>query len=208
MKILVLTGYNDAMREVGDATLPSKGAYAAARGYSFALNRHYEAGSHPSWQKIRLLEYFLPEYDAVLWLDADTLVTNPEVSVEELLGDHPALVVSRDWSTCAAADGPHHFSMGNFILRNSRESFRLLTLMGRRGHWANESLWEQSAIQEEHRLNPEIRPLVKILDRRALNSVPFPGSVGEWQPGDFLCHFTGIANSLRMSEIRRIKSRL
>lgn len=208
MNLLVLTGYDAAMAAVGDLTNPSKEAYARRHGYSFLCNRAYEADTHPSWQKIRLLQDLLPCFDAILWLDADTLVTNPAIATEYLTIRPGSIIVSHDWSTCTDEDAPHHFSLGNFLITNCQESFRLLHLMARKKQWANQPLWEQQALQELHRENEEIRPLVHILARRALNSVPYRDAPEPWQPGDFLCHFTGIANEIRIPEIRRVMGML
>jgi hypothetical protein len=208
-RILVLTGYDDAMAEVGDLCAPSRVAYAERRGYSYHCCRKYEPGSHPSWQKIRLLRDLLPGHEAVLWLDADTMVTNPEISVEGLAADDRHLLyVSRDWTTCSAADEPHHFSMGNFLLRNTPTTFAVLDLIESRAEWANVSLWEQSAIQAEHRENPALRRVVRVMPRRVLNSVPYPDAVEPWAPGDFLAHFTGIANHIRVELIQQMIARL
>jgi hypothetical protein len=214
MKLLILTGYDDAMASVGDVLAPSKVAYAARHGHDYHCHRDYHTDTHPGWQKIALLREFLPRYDAVLWLDADTLVTGPDVVIEDLTietrrpGDPEVFWVSRDHSHCSDADFPHHFCTGNFLLENAPAAYRLLDLVEARAHWANTQLWEQSAMQEEHRENPDLRPLVKVLDRRVLNSVPFPELPEPWQPGDFLCHFSGIANHIRLEYIARVQARL
>jgi hypothetical protein len=204
MKTLILTGYDDAMAVIGDVTTPSKRAYAERQGYDFHCERDYDPASHPSWQKIRLFYDLLPLYDAILWLDADTLVTNPEIRVEDLIGDHAGLTLSRDWSGCTEEDYPKHFSMGNFVMTDSPESYRLLDLMGSRTRWANQPLWEQQAMQEVYLYAPEIRPYVQILDRRAMNSVPWKGAESTWQPGDFVCHFTGIPNAQRLRDMAEL----
>lgn len=208
MNLLVLTGYDEAMAPVGDLTNPSKEAYARQHGYSFLCNRAYTPDTHPSWQKIRLLQDLLPAFDAILWLDADTLVTNPTIGAEHFAGRTGEVIVSRDWSTSTDEDAPHHFSLGNFFITNCQESFRILHLMARKKQWANQPLWEQQALQELHREHEDIRPLVHVLGRRALNSVPYRDAPEPWQPGDFLCHFTGIANVIRIQQIEQIKNLL
>jgi hypothetical protein len=88
-----------------------------------------------------------------------------------------------------------HFSLGNFIAKSTPEMFDIINLALRRTEWANRALWEQQAIQEEYRANPDMREHVAILPRRALNAVPAtPKTTGPepWQPGDFLCHATFI----------------
>lgn len=200
MKILVLTGCDANMASVGDLTAPNIAWYARRHGYHFERVTRYLPGTHPSWQKIRLIQERLPHYDAILWIDADAVVTNPNMLVEEILGTHRGLVVSTDWTYPAPEDAIKHFSLGNFIVRNCPESFRILELAAARTEWANAPLWEQQAIQEEYRANPEIRPWVQVLPRRALNAVPAtPATNGPepWQRGDFICHYTYLANEER-----------
>lgn len=203
--LLVLTGYDDAMAEVGDMTALSKESYARRHGYSFLSNRRYTSCAHPSWQKLHFVKLLLPQYAAVLWLDADTLVTNPEIVADQLAAGHKGLTVSQDWGL---NDGLSPFSMGNFLLTNDARSYRLLDLVDKRAHWANTPLWEQSALQEEWRQNPELQSWVQILPPRALNSVPFPTAHDPWQPGDFLAHFTGVENHVRIEEIRKLQAAL
>jgi hypothetical protein len=209
MAILILTGYDDAMAEVGDLTNPSKAAFAEAGGYAFHCQREYTTDSHPSWQKIALLRRYLPEFDAILWLDADSLVTSTAFRVNQSRSLGTPLIVSRDWSTCSPDDEPHHFSMGNFLIRNVPNAFRLLDLVeARQSHWMNQPLWEQSAIQAEHRENPKVRNWIHVVPRRVLNSVPHPEAPEPWRPGDFLCHYTGIANSLRIALIHETLAKI
>jgi hypothetical protein len=206
MKILVLTGCDAAMDSVGNLTAPNHHFYAQLHGYAFERVRDYEPGSHPSWQKMRLIQERLPNYDAILWLDADTIVTNPKRPVTKLIDGHAGLIVSKDWTNPLPEDEIKHFSLGNFVFTNNAQSFILLNLAMARTEWANQPLWEQQAIQEEYRANPEVRPWVKILPRRVLNSVPAtPTTTGDepWEPGDFLCHFTYLPNEERVRHIPR-----
>lgn len=190
---LVLTGYDFVMQSVGNLTAPQHSWYAHRNGYEFLVNREYSTDTHPSWQKLALLKRLLPLYPYILWLDADTVVTNPSIRIEEIIEDRKGLIVSTDWTEPAPEDAIKHFSMGNFVITNDPESFELLRLASQRTEWANDPLWEQQAMQEEYRANPGIRDFVHILPRRVLNSVPAtPRTTGPepWRPGDFLCHYT------------------
>lgn len=199
MNILILTGYDDAMASVGDLVAPQHAWYASLHGLPHECVRYYEPGTHPSWQKIRLITERLPHYDAILWLDADVVVTNPQIHPEDFL-PHCGLIVSTDWTHPAPEDEIKHFSLGNFLITNCPESFELLRLASLRTEWANRPLWEQQAIQEEYRANPTVRPWVKVLPRRRLNAVYATESTTgpePWEPGDFLCHFTYLPNEER-----------
>lgn len=206
MNILILTGCDAAMARVGDLTSSNHRAYALRHGYDFERVTEYEPGSHPSWQKLRMVRERLPSYDAILWLDADTVVTNPMLRVVDVVGPWncprvQGLAVSKDWTHALPEDEIKHFSLGNFVFTQCSGSFKVLEAALKRKEWENRPLWEQQAIQEEYRENPEIRKHVQILPRRKLNAVPAtPNTTGPepWQPGDFLCHMTYLPNEQRV----------
>lgn len=200
MKTLILTGCDAGMDSIGTLTAANHRAYAQRHGYQFERVTQYEPGSHPSWQKLRLLAERLPKFDRVMWLDADTVVTNPSVTVADIAQDRHGLIVSTDWTYPAAEHAIKHFSMGNFIFTNCEGSFEILRLASLRREWANAKLWEQQAVQEEYLANEGIRAHVHVLPRRALNSVPAtPTTTGPepWEAGDFLCHMTYLGNDER-----------
>ena len=195
---LLLTGCDNAMNDVAAVTHDNHRSYAARHGYDFRrmMQEDYLPGSHPSWQKLRFLQEFLPKYKRILWIDADAIITNPEFSIDTIDEGRPeSLFVSTDWTHPMPEDEIKHFSLGNFIAKSTPEMFDIINLALRRTEWANRGLWEQQAIQEEYRANPGIRQHVRILPRRKLNAVPAtPRTTGPepWQPGDFLCHATYI----------------
>jgi len=201
MKILVLTGYDKAMESIGHLCAATHRAYAIRHGYGFEAVRDYEPGSHPSWQKLRIITERLPDYDAILWLDADTVITSPFITADTIVDGKPGLHVSTDWTWPMPEDEIKHFSLGNFMVTNHPETFELLRLASLRTEWANCGLWEQQAIQEEYRANEAIRDTVTIHPRRTFNSVPaLPHTTGAepWENGDFLCHMTYTDNAERV----------
>jgi hypothetical protein len=198
--ILILTGYNDAMREVGDLCSANQRAYALRHGYAHETVREYQPGSHPSWQKMRLVLERLPARDAILWLDADTVVTDPLRPIQN--DPLPGLHVSRDWTVPMPEDVVKHFSLGNFLATNHQPTFDILHAASKRTEWQNAELWEQQAIQEEYRNNPAIRHTVRIHQRRDFNPVALTEQTGgpeTWQPGDWLCHMTHMSNGSRVA---------
>lgn len=200
-QILILTGCDHNMIAIGQLTAANHRAYAIRHGYDFEQVTDYSPDTHPSWQKLQLVRDRLPGYSAVVWLDADTIITNPRKRIEAFTQHEQfALHVSTDWTHPLPEDEVKHFSMGNFIFVNCDVAYEIIDAALARSEWANTPLWEQQALQEEFRANIEIRPYVCIHPRRTLNAVPATTSTPgpePWEPGDFLCHLTYLPNATR-----------
>lgn len=105
----------------------NKRAYAEEKGYDFVDGRGIIDKSRPaSWSKILAVRSLLPNYDWVLWNDADTLVANPNISLERILEvvigttdfpSSPNLIVTEDVTGVNA---------GIFFVRRSKWSIDFL----------------------------------------------------------------------------------
>lgn len=200
---ILITGYDDAMREIGDKTSAIMRQYAGRHGMQIQVIRKYSPDSHPSWQKVDAVVRAIQAGHNVLWMDADTVITNMDAAPWKQFKSK--LNVSRDWGYDATEK--HHFSMGNFFA--NRDSLMLFSMaLKRRKTWANQPLWEQSCFQEMYRTLEEIRSGITIHPRRTFNAVPIMAQVTAqepWQKGDWLAHLTGISNEERMEIFERIK---
>jgi len=197
MKILVLTGYDDQGASLGDACIGSQRAYSLRRGYDFEVVREYHPGSHPSWQKIRLLKERVHKYDTILWLDCDTVVTNPSIRIEDLVP--PTLFgASCDWCAPPGDDTKTaYISCGNFILRNTSDTNRWLdAVLSQERRFSNRPCWEQDAVLDRMRNCTWFDAQVTRFQRRNLNpvSADVTGALDPWRPGDFICHLTGLGD--------------
>ena len=199
-RILILTGYDDAFAQIGDLTTPIKAAYAQRHGYEFLCSRRYQSGTHPSWQKLGLLLGLLPRYEWIFWMDADSVITNPELSVEGyLLGDArcagKSFVASMDWAP------PSPWNAGHFLIRNTPDMMRFLDVcLWHERRWGNCEWWDQSAMQEQ------MHPCdLALLPRRMLMAVPRAcrdAAPEPWEPGDFIAHCTMDDQPARLEIIR------
>jgi hypothetical protein len=76
MKLLIVTGYNEAYRPAGELCVASMKRYCdrypGIRYARWAMPDDY--GCHPSWYKLRVLRHVLPHHDYVLWVDADAMI--------------------------------------------------------------------------------------------------------------------------------------
>jgi hypothetical protein len=207
MRPLLITGYDDAMASVGRLTTPLMERYAYRHDMDFHCEREYKPATSPAWQKMEIvvaaLRWCSP---SVLWLDADVMITAPDLPPPDLLP--VGICVSRDWGEDAF--GPGDFSMGVFVAR--QESLPLFEEAMTRTEWANKPLWDQSAMREVWAECPWARNLVHVHPRRVLNPVPddvCPGKVVDpWQPGDWLCHLTMLPFPERVQLFHEIARRL
>ena len=193
-KYILLTGYDDAMAYIGHLTSPLMLAYASRYGMDFKCTRNYEKDSHPSWQKVNQILLALSHgYTAVLWLDADTVITNFALAPWKKCAS--GMHVSQDWGSNAGET--HHFSLGNLVAHH--DTIPLWEeVLKRTKKWANAPLWEQSCLQELYIEQDWVREKITVLPRRCYNAVPRISSTATviakepWLRGDWLCHLTNL----------------
>lgn len=197
MTTLLLTGYDEAFRPLGDLTSPLMQSYASRNGFDFHCARQFPASVPPSWHKIELVLFGLRQFERVIWLDADQKITNPDYVPDMREGFH----ASQDWGPDAI--GPEQFSMGAFVV--CRDAAKLFDLMadkreGRMGEWC----WEQSSMRELFAAN---RDCMHIHSRRTFNAVPkavHKAVIEPWEPGDWCAHMTHLTIEKRVKLFRKL----
>lgn len=203
MKTLVLTAYDDAFAPLGDITSPIMDRYATRHGCDFRLRRARPLYTPPLWWKLQLVTEALVEgYHQVFWLDADMLITNPEI---EIRGLREGIHFSRDWGVDATEDG--HFSCGAYVA-----SWQCLEIFSwcnfYEGKYIRSPFGDQDALRGAYQ-SGEFTDLFRFHPRRDFNAVPIevhPSVVEPWQPGDFLCHLTMIPLAERVALAHKILS--
>src|SRR5436305_122069 len=78
----------------------SKRAYCQKHGYDFIFSKDSSDPSrHIYWSKIFLILQVLennPSYQWVVWLDADTLIMNQDIPIEDLIDEKFNFLIGRD----------------------------------------------------------------------------------------------------------------
>ncbi|KAK8935763.1 hypothetical protein KSP39_PZI013287 [Platanthera zijinensis] len=192
----------------------NKRAYAARMGYDFIDARDLVDPSRPpSWSKVLAVRSQLPSHDWVFWNDADTVVTNPDISLEDILGaviGQEASDISPDLVVTEDVNG---INAGVFFVRRSKWSEKFLNA------WWNQTSFVQfgstksgdndalkflirSQTSHDRRHHVRISPMQCLF-----NSYPWypswksvyqlifsPGAVwrGTYSRGDFMVHLAGI----------------
>jgi hypothetical protein len=227
-RVLLLTGTTDisrtstetdnTMEEVFDLTLPSKQRYAKKHGYDLMALRSFGMDSTDKYNiirektnvesvyLIRVIRAFemLSYYDTVMWIDADSIITNDNFSIDDFeLDENHAFYASYDWP------GRRSFSAGNFIIQNTKhttdlfnEFMKTLKLM-----LAQNLGGEQPTLNFLY--NTTHKHAIKILEYKFLGGVPDKNLVGSvwdgrpdspspWTKDSFIVHLTGMTNKNRI----------
>jgi len=216
-RVLILTGSSEIVRnpletdktmnEVFELTLPSKQRYAKKHGYdlmtlrTFGTDKKYgfkdtDIGFLRAVRTFEMLEY----YDIVMWVDADSIITDDNYSIEKFeLDEHNTFYASYDWI------GKWTFSTGNFIIQRTQYTDAFLNVFY---NCAKKFPTEQDALNAIHRGSLP-NSVIKVLEHNFLNSVPAPimdttcwtgrrAIYAPWNEHSFLAHLTGVSNNNRV----------
>jgi hypothetical protein len=181
MKIGILSITNESYWPVSDITRPVNVEYALSHNYVFNMFIHPPAPwSETVWGKITYLKKRLAEFDWVMWIDADAMITNHRVRIEDLIekaGEGKDLIISSDLNGLNA---------GVFLLRNCEWSQLFLQFVeSRKDEYLSHRYPEQEAMDAVIK-DGETRHHVAYLPQWLLNQFWL-----QWIPGDFIIHHAG-----------------
>jgi hypothetical protein len=149
---------------------------------------------------------------ALLWLsDADVLITNPELTLEDHIFPHfPA---TKDM--LMTIDSCAHLNSGNIFMRNSMWLRDFWRRVGEQTDLTYHIWWENAAIIKLLEENPGDLGHVEITSDCTRFNAYLQGISGKklWCPDDFLVHFAGVydlerirtlASAIRVGKIPRL----
>lgn len=232
MKLSVATIYTENIKELAIITVEyNKRKYCEKHGYDLNVKTKDFACGDFGFAKIHYVLSLLKggKYDWVYWCGSDTMITNYNIKLESLIDDNFDFIIANDvWNLNA----------DSFLIKNSPRAIaffeRVYSLYdlyidsngkpidtGERLPDGGCKAWaEQDAIID---LKEEYKDIIKIVPQKVLNSYcyalyPTPwhqagkdclGNNGDWSDGDFLVHWPGVPDSVRinlaLNFIRRVK---
>ena len=201
--IVTLAIGHDFKKSLKDC-LDSKQKYATLHGYDYREGGfdHWNRDRPIPWSKIPYLLSILevlPE-GAIVWLsDADVLITNFSVRLEEHI--LPLFPLSKDILMTIDACG--HLNSGNMFLRNSPWLRDFWKRVGEQTDLLYHIWWENAAIIKLLETNPSDLTHVEIIsDHTRFNSY-LQGLPGQplWVPDNFLVHFAGVYDLNRIKNL-------
>lgn len=169
------------------------------------------------FEKIKLLlEVFDqdPELDWAHFMGCDTLITNFNQKLEDLVDDTYHMVV------CFDGNG---MNVDSFLIRNSRVGRGLLTwVLKSYEKYKNHYWYEQQAFIDFYFHHPLGKDIIKALPQRAMNSyiydlypewkdrphVDHTGHDGDWIYGDFVLHLPGISLERRIKIMNEFQEKV
>jgi glycosyltransferase involved in cell wall biosynthesis/Flp pilus assembly protein TadD len=183
----VLTVYTPDLAEWAEPVAQQKRAYCDRHGYEFVCAlESLDATCNPRWSKLLLIEQYLASHPGctwVFWTDADSVIMNPGLRLEDFVDDHD-LIIPED------QNGLH---AGLFFLRNGD---RCLSFLRR----ACEMRRSFTAA------NPEQAAIVELLQKddhglkvKRVQQATFNAYRANYRPGDFALHFAGMPDKASLT---------
>jgi hypothetical protein len=214
-RIAVVSMWDDRFAPIARVTAANKTAYCERHGYAWRpFETRLAPELPPAWSKIPSILRILPDFDWVMWTDADSLVTNPNIRLEPFTATGADLVITADTKG---------INSGEFLIRRCPWSFAFLqsalaapdlpafqAYLGTLGlTLATDGLFEQRAMMWLLSSYREFRH-VHIVPQRSMNSYAkghhANGPSADHAPGDFILHLPGLDQATRLELFARYQN--
>lgn len=196
MKIIVCTlRIGDYYREITYYSARNKAEYCAKHGYDLRdqlvlLDKH----KLPHWNKMLLISELLPNYDYVVWMDADLYIMNLEIKLEDII--HKYQSSNKDIFVSSDANMTN---TGVMFFKNTIDTQRFLHLWLTHPSYPGGGNFEQDAFQALHRENVDnCNSYTLVLPQKETNCY-----FGDYKKGDFILHFAGARGDGLFSMMRQ-----
>jgi mannan polymerase II complex MNN10 subunit len=197
-RVLVHTLFDEKYYELANITVPNKIEYCEKHNYYFNYREKKFLYSH-----LDFLEN--DQCDLLYWCGADTLITNYNIKITDLIDD------DYDFFICGDANG---INADSFIIKNTNNSKNLLKdilqyqLVNNSKYEREDGYLNEQEVMVSFILN-KYKNISSILPQRIMNSYNYDlypihhfgeqfkdkkdylGNDGNWQQNDFIIHFPG-----------------
>ena len=201
MKICTLAIGSDFKNELRRA-LASKKEYATAHGYTYIQGgEEYWNRSKPiPWSKIPFILDILSqceENELIFVSDADVLITNMDIKIEE----HILPLIPLEKDLLLSIDSCGHLNDGNIVIRNTEWSRNFWKRVDNEVDLTYHVWWENAAVIKLLEENPDDLAKTQITAKHKLFNAYIQGLPNQplWTPGDFLVHFAGVYSTSMMN---------
>lgn len=191
MKIALTTQWNDDYKSVAELTVPIMQEYCARHGYSFH-SFHIKDGCDVVRLRGSVIASLLPKYDAVVHIDADCLLTNLNISIEQIAD------FSKDWHIAASGNGT--FINDGVCIWRKRESVEIFLSQFNRGQYEDAILQDAVAISQALDVYNPPPSMINACIPEEYHPV-MPEST-RWKPGAFCLHLLAMNNPRRVLFIK------
>lgn len=187
-----------AYRDRAAPCIESHRAYCRVHGYQYRLetNQLVEERVRPlPWTKILLLQRLLANsrHEALVWLDADTLITNDLIRVEDWLG------VLGEREILLTRDSNGVINTGVMVMKNTPWVRQFLKKVYAQQDFIHHPMWENAALEHLYGSESSIRQRCYLLDASRsflMNAYPY-----NFEPASWLVHFAGHGDFTKLAEL-------
>ena len=182
-KIAILSLHvGERFREVTKYSLLSKIQYCMQHGYDLIIDESVVDHTRPyAWSKVELIQNYIGTYDHVAWIDADTLIMNPEKKLEEFIDQYQGT------NDILLGYDRERFNTGVMFIKNTDWSIRFFSDVYEQDQFIDNGYWEQAAI-------------IHLFDQNWMNAkhhitatwhTAFNSYYYNYEWGHFIIHFPG-----------------
>jgi hypothetical protein len=206
MKIGFYTHYNEAFKVIADLTVPTMQKYCYKQAYKFEALTTSNCDRHIVWHKIKLLLENLNKYDYLCYCDADAIITNSNIKLEDFVNESP----DKHLFICNDING---LNSGAFIIKNSWETKEFFTKVWNIAqnhpiydyicHWSTTQAEQKAMIATIGENHNEFQKHIHYIKQNKFNSyqyslynLNYPD--GEWNENSLLLHLPGCKNEQRV----------
>ena len=184
--------------------LESKRTYAQKHGYTYieAGQEWWDRRRPVAWSKVPFIIKTLstlPEGALVWQSDADVLITNMDLKIE----DHVLPLLPEGKDMLLIYDACHHLNSRNILMRNTAWCRDYWKRVNEREDCTYHIWWENMAMIKLIEENQGDKNRIHITNQHKRFNAYIMGVEGEhlWTPGDFLVHFAGVYKPEKMAEL-------
>jgi hypothetical protein len=203
LTILTLAIGEDYRQSLAKA-LESKRLYASKQGYTYiqAGEEWWDRMRPIAWSKVPFIMdklSKLPEGALVWQSDADVLITNSSIRVE----DHVLPLLPPDKDMLLIYDACHHVNSGNILMRNTAWCRDFWRRVNERNDCTYHIWWENMAMIKLMEENQADQSKIYVTNQHKRFNAYIMGLNGEplWEQGDFLVHFAGVYKPEKMAAL-------
>ncbi len=196
---VVTMAIGDDYQEAVQTSIKNKQLYCKKHNYDFyCLKKGLDPSKNLTWSKLKAIKNIMKsnQYKWIFWIDADALIMNQGIKVEDLIDENYNVIVPVKWSD---ANNSSHYALtiGNslvpmqkfgediipvvqtsvFLMKCCPWNLKLIDQLFSRTEtpqgWPDQ-LTDNKAFLLEHRDNVELRRKTKIMAGREMNSHIFP----------------------------------
>jgi len=99
-RICVASYYTDNYQYIADIVVPEYQKYCSKHNYDCIVENitSQKFDRHPVWYKIPLIQKLLNDYDVILYIDVDAVITRLDIKLESLIEDDKYLYIAKDFN--------------------------------------------------------------------------------------------------------------